>query len=321
MWKYVATTGVLDILLMDHLCAVYLRFTSANPGALFDPVEFITTPSDQDAATKDGPRLTLREIIVLVCCRALKAKGIKFRNMADCPTPITGEYRHVLNHRPPSKKGPNTDNVDRRVQPKRGGAVNKSQADPTDTDTTPDFRHWELDSVVTLQIPDTRKTPALTVSRVRAISTDSGSTTQPRYRVAHPPLTPETPKMTFHVAHCLTPTVAVLSPCFPSALGHSVIGKIPRSEKHLTVELATYATLANLQGSEIPHCYGAYQLATAPCSTVLLIELISPLRNVQALRDEGDWETLHALRTRRGRLSVQFMTLALCIRTRTLEIS
>lgn len=289
---------MLDVLLMDHLCDVYFTFPSANHTALFDAVEFIITPSAQDRPSSDNSSLTLREIIVLVCCRALDAKGIKFRDFGDAPMPVVDEYTHVLDHPPPTNKGPNSENPVRRVQPKRGGVgANTSQAGPSDTEAAPDFRRWELNSVVTLQIPDLCRIPASTVNRARAISMDSESLTpQPEYRVPNPPLTPETPHMTFCVAQLITPTVAVLSSCFPSALGHSVIGKIPRSPQHLTNELDAYVALANLQGAEIPHCYGVCQVATAPGSSVLLIELISPVKTVQSLRDAGEWETLQALR-------------------------
>lgn len=292
---------MLDVLLMDHLCAIYFRFPSADHSALFDPVEFVITPSAQDGPSSDGSSLTLREIIVLVCCRALDAKGIKFRDFGDAPMPVVHEYTHVLDHRPPTNTGPTSENPNRRVQPKRGGVgANPSQAGPSDTDVDPDFRRWELNSLVTLQISDSRRIPASTVSRARAISMDSGFleslTPQHEYRVANPPLTRETPRMTFRVAQLITPTVAVLSSCFPSALGHSVIGKIPRSAKHLSTEIDAYVALANLQGREIPHCYGVCQVATAPSSAILLIELISPVKTVQSLRDAGEWETLQALR-------------------------
>lgn len=52
--KYVLTTGVLDVLLVDHLCAIYLKFTSPDQGALFDLVEFIIIPNDQDVTSTDG---------------------------------------------------------------------------------------------------------------------------------------------------------------------------------------------------------------------------------------------------------------------------
>lgn len=284
---------------MDHLCAIYFRFPSADQATLFEPVEFIITPSDHDALPTDGLSLTVREIIVLACCCALNGKGIAFRSFGDTPFPPTDQYVHGLNHRPPPSKGRNPENPSCRVKPKRGGAAaNKSQAD---TGASRDFRSWDLNSVVTLQIPDSRTTPASTINHAHAISTDSGfhGSFTPRlgYRVAHPPLTRDTPSMTFRIAQLITPTVAILSSCFPSTLGHSVIGKIPRSAMHLTAELDSYTALANLQGSEIPHCYGVCQVVTAPSSAVLLIELISPVQTVQSLRDAGEWETLEALRT------------------------
>lgn len=217
--------------------------------------------------------------------------------MLQCP-PLTNIHMTWTIGRQP----PNSENTECRLQPRRGGGgANTSKAVPSTTDAAPDFRRWELNSVVTLQIPDLSRIPASTVNHARAIPTHSGFreslTPQLEYRVANPPLTPQTPRMAFRVTQLITPTVAVLSSCSPSALGHSVIGKIPRSPKHLTSELNAYMALANLQGREIPHCYGVCQVGTAPSNSVLLIELISPVKTVQSLRDAGDWETLQALRT------------------------
>lgn len=294
--NYAVNTGTRDGIVMDETTAIYFHFP-AGGNEDFELHEYLVATIDDPPTVPTD--LSLRELVAFMCWRSLLGKGVKFRDFTNCSTKDNRASDRASQLPPPAPtKRPNDEHGP--GQPKR------TRRDPGPSGTTGRqqtmFSGWILNSSVTMDmLPQFPCGYECQLGRKRAPSLDSGfgePSSSPshccrRPRTFHPSAaSTEGDKYTavFRIERIITDTVAMLStevagskPCFLLAKLFCAHRNAPTL---LAKELAVYTACQSLQGNEIPHLYGVWQIIDplAFSSIVLLTEFIAPGTTIAELR-------------------------------------
>lgn len=301
-----------DIIVMDQSCAIYFQFGENKEDADCKTQYLLSTPPD--SGFQDPARLTLRELVAFLCWRGLRGHKVDMQTFDDKGkglSSVAERYADIgkpADPFPKSRKRPGDDggHEGRRVLPRRN-----TRGTGTREGEEALFKGWAKDSLVVLQrVPDEGNGPLkLNPTLVRDESFDSGfdelnsslsQKVSKTFRPFRPPI--GATAVTFKVIRLITPLVAVLSTCSetnPRLTVAKLFAPHPLSPELLQNELRVYNHCQDLQGCEIPYCYGVWRLIEpqALFHMALLMEYIDPgttlddlLEDIRLAEYEEDYE-------------------------------
>lgn len=215
--------------------------------------------------------------------------------------PASVDNDRVVDQPPTSNKRPNDNPSGLRVQPQR----NRRHSGPS-IGSSPQhfmFSGWTLNSSVTMdmlpQFPGRYEPKS---ARARDPSLDSG-VNEPGTNSGNQNRRPRTfdqeqaPKAVdsrrvcqFSIERIITENVAILSTKITDSKTCLLLAKLFPAHRDaptlLSKELAVYTACQDIQGNEIPHLYGVWQIPDPPAFSpiVLLTELITPGTTIAELR-------------------------------------
>lgn len=312
--KYAITADCSHILVMDERVGIYFEFVNASDDD--EDVNFLLSVHP-DLITAENEfiapdRFTLRQLLAFMCYRAF-GTVFPLRALPTAESPATvdvgsGLYSGSL----PPETGPHNSketqkNATTRQQP--GRSAKTTRVLQTDATEAP-FTAWVADGRITLRLRTADTVPALIppatlpTSPARAISRpDSGfhEPVSPPNRKHDAPPRPFSPpggsSATFTITRVFTRAAAVVT----TTTGKSYIAKL-FSPLHTRIahsllqnEVAAYAAAKPLQGRDVPHFYGTWEIPGVTHLSVLLVEYIAPGTTIAALKRAGEYERVRGL--------------------------
>lgn len=281
------------VIVLDERTAIYFRFPNPPVNELDDTTFLVATPDDVAGV----PKLSMRELVVLVLLRALDEKGVKLCDSsgpAGVQVGTSARYRDVLHddHAPRGSKRPSS-STGPRQQPKRGKTAANTDAAADDTPVMTRWTGWILDSCVQLEfLPDLAPLRDDAPGSSGAKSPDSGFHDGPsrKRRTFHAvPTTRDAAgrhTTSLLVERIITDKAAVLRTRTGTArFVGKAFGLHPDAPTWFANELGAYAACAPLQGGEIPYLLGVARVVQASPFAVLvvLMEHIPPGTTVAGL--------------------------------------
>lgn len=312
--KYALAADCSHIMVMDERVGIYLEFVDASDdneeiNFLLSVHPEIITP-ENEFITPD--RFTLRQLLAFMCYRAF-GKVFPLR-----PIPTESEATVTVGSGPysgslPPDIGPCNSkrthkNAPTRQQPSR--SAKSTRVEQTDDPDAP-FTAWVPGSSVTLRLR-TETTVAAPASSATAPTTRTHAVSRPDSGF-HEPVSPPNRKhdaparpfsspggssARFTITRVFTRAAALLTATAGKCYIAKLFSPLHTRIAHLLLqnEVAAYAAAKPLQGRDIPHFYGTWDIPGATHLGVLLLEYIAPGTTIAALKHAGEYQRVRGLR-------------------------